>query len=583
MTGESMSLPSALASWSRELSAFEHGVALALGPLLHRLDELVGRQASARATAGVPDGIDGITGHGHPERLLISQWLLAHEVPLEFTRRAAQGELLYLAPARQHDSERGQSVLLVDCGPRLQGAPRLVQLALAIVLHRRARSAERGFRLGILTDEPGTWLDGDLAAQLGRWLRSRTPSSCRPEQVRDWLDQLDRPQDAWVVTTESALHQVEPPTGARPRFVTVRETGWTASGPSHLVVSVAGEHLHLPLPEARLAIQVLRGHGWRRSAAARVVIPAPGLRRPTLHGFAPVVLARGLDSHEIVKQPLPLDDATAPRSWRHRFAGHVVAASVIGRRLVALVVRDGLLTATVVGKHLAAVHRIAVPIHELGLDEPELAHATDAAAAPVFFRGGSLLVPLAGTWWELTPDEAPQARPDVATLLTTSVVDHPILATVHGGHLTLDSVTVTTPASPVRDQGAAPAVVMGGEAIAWRAGEQEWRLVDLTGTPSALTGRPPLDQGPIPVPDGAQVLGIARIDDTPRLIVLSPGELLVRSATAQGTTTHVRWSGGTAPPAVHSRFPLIAVPRRDGAVEVGNLQTGRVLLWWEAS
>ena len=62
------------------------------------------RHASARATAGVPDGFDGITDRGHPDRLLMSQWLLAQEVPLEFARRAAEGELLYLAPARQHDS-----------------------------------------------------------------------------------------------------------------------------------------------------------------------------------------------------------------------------------------------------------------------------------------------------------------------------------------------------------------------------------------------------------------------------------------------------------------------------------------------
>lgn len=581
--GESLTLPAALAGWSHELSSFEHGVAIALGPLIHRLDELVGRHASARATAGVPDGFDGITDRGHPDRLLMSQWLLAQEVPLEFARRAAEGELLYLAPARQHDSERGQSVLLLDCGPRLQGAPRLVQLALAIVLHRRARSAERGFGLGILTDEPGTWLDGDLATQLGRWLRSRTSTVCRPQQVTDWLGQLDRPQDAWVVTTESALREVDPPPGTRPRFVTVHEAEWTSSGPTRLVVSVAGEHLQLPLPDARPAIQVLRGQGWRRSTPARVVIPAPELRHPTLHGFAPVLLARGPDAHEIVQQQIPLDEAPAPRSRRHRVAGQVVAASVIGRRLVVLAVHNGVLTVHVVGKHLAAVHRIVVPIDDLGLDDAELARTVDDALAPVFFRRGSLLVPLAGTWWEVSPDDAPRPRPDIAAVLASPVTDQPHQASVLHGQVWIDSLRINTPAAPAWDQGIETGVVMGAEAVAWRSGHEEWRLTDLAAATGTPPGRAFGDGEAVPVPHGTQVLGIVRTDGAARLVLLSPGGLLVRLATSQGTTTLTRWSGGTSPPAVHSRYPFLAVRRGDGAVEVGNLDTGRVQLRWEPS
>jgi hypothetical protein len=176
-------LPPALAPWAGQLAVLEPGVALALGPMIHRLDELVGRHSAADAHDGLPDGFDGLTTRGHPDRLLVSQWLLAQEVPDEFTRRAAAGELLYLAPARRHGDDTHQSALLLDCGPHLHGAPRLLQLALALVLHRRAVGHGRTLRLGVLGHPraPGWPATCSRRCRAGsppgrRWRRRRTPS-----------------------------------------------------------------------------------------------------------------------------------------------------------------------------------------------------------------------------------------------------------------------------------------------------------------------------------------------------------------------------------------------------------------------
>src|SRR5439155_13952906 len=66
-------LPRALAPWRAYLELFPRELALALWPLVQRLDVAIGPlRVHTLAGAGDPDGFDGITRRGSYEHLLLS-------------------------------------------------------------------------------------------------------------------------------------------------------------------------------------------------------------------------------------------------------------------------------------------------------------------------------------------------------------------------------------------------------------------------------------------------------------------------------------------------------------------------------
>src|SRR5919197_166509 len=148
-------LPPALAPWAPALSALTPELAVTLGPMVRRLDDMISTYDPDSGGSGPLDGYEGLVWRGPPERLLASKWMLADELPFEFLRRAVTGELLYLAPARRRDRGRGRVVILVDAGPAQLGAARLVQLAALVVLHRRAAARRSELAVGILGEEAG--------------------------------------------------------------------------------------------------------------------------------------------------------------------------------------------------------------------------------------------------------------------------------------------------------------------------------------------------------------------------------------------------------------------------------------------
>lgn len=183
-----MQLPPGLQPWGEALAALDPELAIALGPLVRQLDQLITRQDAGSGTHGPLDGYDGITRHGSPTRLLVSEWALADAVPDEFLRRAANAELLYLEPAYQQDRQRAGVAVLVDSGPDQLGAARLVQLAALIVLLRRAASRGYELSIGILGDEPGSWHGGEPTVVLAKWLTARRADDPDPADVEQWAD-----------------------------------------------------------------------------------------------------------------------------------------------------------------------------------------------------------------------------------------------------------------------------------------------------------------------------------------------------------------------------------------------------------
>ena len=137
-----MRLRGPLARWEASLVGFSPTFRGAVGPWLGPLRLALGPIVSrTRPGAGEPDGYDGHTRRGAPERLLMSEWLLADEVPDEFLRRAAEGELGYLKLARIEPAGARRCLALFDVGPEVLGAPRLALLALLLAFARRAEEA----------------------------------------------------------------------------------------------------------------------------------------------------------------------------------------------------------------------------------------------------------------------------------------------------------------------------------------------------------------------------------------------------------------------------------------------------------
>ncbi len=74
----------------------------------------------------------------------------------------------------------------------------------------------------------------------------------------------------------------------------------------------------------------------------------------------------------------------------------------------------------------------------------------------------------------------------------------------------------------------------------------------------------------------ALVAGLVHDGREPVLITWSPDSRMVRAIRYDGVRTLSRFSGGTAPPAVHPTEPLIASEFPPGRVVVGDATTGRI-------
>lgn len=185
-------LPLALQPWQTWLQLFETDIAVTLGELLLRLDPLMGRgQVQVPAVSVVHDGLGGIDRRGPYERLLLSEWGLADAAPDEFLRRAAAGEHLFLAPRAVERQTDAVVVGLFDAGPLQWGAPRLVQVALWILLARRARTQRARFLWG-MAHLPGALSEAQDASALLALLHARTPLMADDSQWQAWTDHLQQ-------------------------------------------------------------------------------------------------------------------------------------------------------------------------------------------------------------------------------------------------------------------------------------------------------------------------------------------------------------------------------------------------------
>ncbi|MEU1589690.1 hypothetical protein [Micromonospora sp. NPDC005710] len=544
-----LALPAALVPWASALSALTSDVALAMGPLVRQINDLFPVTEGGSTEDGQPDGYDGLAARGTIERLLPSQLLLMQELPDEFIRRAAGGELLYLAPANRSAALRGRVAVLVDTGPGQLGAARLVQLAALIVLHRRAAGQGRSMVVGVLGERPGSWRGGELSKQLAGWLVARKAAEPTPSTVREWREQLDAADQAWLLTgPRLASHLPD-----RSRVLVSNEQEWGVDGATVVRVVVGERHLDLPMPRGEVALRVLRGTGFRDASVGVSAGTAP-LRRPMFPSAAPYLIARGDGPAVVLAVRVPTG-----RPRRHQLPGPALAASWLGRRLVVLTCVDETLRAVVTGKTLGQLQELSVPLATIGMTVSEVEAATEGALSPLYFQGGVLLCQLGGNWWSLSTEGSHQLSSCV-TVAPGRQMDDPRLAWRAGTH-----IGVTGVAGGARIPADAQVVLGAGTRTAWSLGGTTWRIHAAAGL-----------VGDVTVTKEATVIGMVDIDG-PQLVTLSSGGLIVRLVSPARTQTLTRWSGGIAEPALHPTEPWLAVPRPEGLIDVVDLATNQIL------
>lgn len=287
-----MPLPAALQGWALWLAWFKPELVAELGPLLIRLHPLLGRfKGQHQGGPDEPDGVGDLRRKGAYERLLSTEWLLATELPDEFLRRAASSEHLFLAPRLQARSADKLVVAILDTGPWQLGAPRLAQLALWILLARRAVDAGGELRWGSL-QRPGHWFTAGSPEDLKKFLSKRCFDSADTGHWSQWSDWLaahaDGMGECWLVghETDAARRMASPPT----HVVQLRRGLGGDSLDVSLRAGTALRTLQLPLPAPDAGALLLKGRFQSDAPSA-----APqAIRSDKLSlRFAPIIAAQG--------------------------------------------------------------------------------------------------------------------------------------------------------------------------------------------------------------------------------------------------------------------------------------------------
>jgi len=258
------SLPTLLQPWRRWLEGFDAEIAAMLGEWLLRLEPLLGNgSARVQAPAPEPDGLGELASRGRYERLLLSEWSLADLAPDEFLRRAANGEHLFLAPTLVRPRSEPRMAVVFDAGPRQWGDPRLVHVAMWILLWRRAESQQARLQWG-LAHLPGELHDVDASGQLLQMLRGRTHVVAGETHWEAWRTALQEQGSPigerwWIGARDSgpALHAFTHAAGI--------QTGWDAQ--LQVVIGARGgtRAVGLPRPSAVPASRLLSGEFLSRT------------------------------------------------------------------------------------------------------------------------------------------------------------------------------------------------------------------------------------------------------------------------------------------------------------------------------
>jgi hypothetical protein len=249
-----VTLPGALRRFRHELDIFPSEIQSALGRLLPPLARLLGNESSASDYSEAPDGFDGVVRRGPYERLLASEWGLHSVAPLEFLRRAADAEHAFYALSYEQPRSRRGSVVLLDSGAEQLGGCRIVQLALLVLLHERARRQGARFRWRSLSDSSQALHTGLDAVAVRGFLTARsafvTEAAHAISAAREHAE-----EESWLIGSPRLLAQAPDVAHA----IALRER--PEPGPEAVEVALLGRaprRVTLELPKGPIATRLLR-------------------------------------------------------------------------------------------------------------------------------------------------------------------------------------------------------------------------------------------------------------------------------------------------------------------------------------
>ena len=303
-------LPRALMPWAEYLQLLPAEQIVAFAPVVQRLDVAIGpMRVQTRGGGGEPDGYDGISRRGAYDRLLLSEWLLADEMPDEFARRAVMSEHAFLQIARQDPAGARISFALFDAGPNQLGAPRIAHLAALIVLARRAEAAGAALVWGVLQRPNDPERVGVSASGFSYLFASRGSIEATEEHLAAWRDAAPiriGSEEFWIIGGD----RVSRLTGAAGASFLILDDP-LVSGERHLAAEIrhAGRpatQITLELPDDSTCVRLLREPG-HEIAARFVRLPTLGSPPTSNLLFFPggVKMAGRLCHNQLVSYPVP--------------------------------------------------------------------------------------------------------------------------------------------------------------------------------------------------------------------------------------------------------------------------------------
>jgi hypothetical protein len=520
-------------------------------PLLERIALLVDDASHEHNAGDEPNGFTGLVRRGPLDRLLLSEWLLATEEPDEFIRRFAMSELSYLELDNERPASTARIEVIVDSGPLAVGAPRLAFLLVMTVLSQRAEALGVPFAVGVMGDEPGTFNEGSMSDVFASWLHSRRSFLASDDHIAEWVQAGEPNAKRWLLgghTRERTFPGV--------RVVRAEASGWNDAGVSHVAVWVDQRKVVLPLVDSTAAVRLLRGYGLRKQplTTRSDVVDVP-VKSPRFWTRDTRLLMR--TEHTDVLASLRVDMTGAKRNGlrRHQFGGPVVAASVIGDRVVGAVVVDDELRIETIGKPLGRASRVAVPLSELSFDPWQISQQT---LEPLLFQSAFFLR-AEDIWYRL--ESAQVDKQSVITIGASNVNDQPRLAYKIGSGLYLDGGT-TFLDEPVSSRDILLGPRRGSFAVQQNAA---WTLIQGTTRTAVITE-----------PDDT-VVGVVEQVDGPALVTLSSGGHILRLRSPYRVKTLTAMSGSIVDFSLHPTHPLLALQRVDGLIEVMHLLSEKVV------
>ena len=335
------SLPDALRPWREWLSWFDPDLATQLGPLLQRLHPLLGPFRGSRQ-GGEPEieGLDDLRSRGSYEHLLASEWLIADDMPDEFLRRAASGEHMFLAPRPRARRADRSIIALFDTGPLQFGAPKLAQIAIWILLARRAQQAQGEFRWGSL-QAPGELFEARTTGNLKALLYKRTFALANADSLASWRATLDQQAiggERWVIGPTFAQSGSPVAPSFTHRVHLQRDLQVTALEVS-LVERSTERSVRLPLPEPTSVAPLLRGSFKREASRTQSTrdARAVALMRPPVISFDGIrvgVALRDYPAALIFMIPRSTAEAPgAPRLQQWSTGYDTLSMSILGKQI----------------------------------------------------------------------------------------------------------------------------------------------------------------------------------------------------------------------------------------------------------